>query len=136
MKVKTTDHDRCIQILLDYVKSKPLSFRLLQDPSPGIEQGPDLLFLNSMSNCVEYVEVELDAKSSVKATRMAKRAELLHQRHKKPVRVWMVSSSDKWVASEKEIGVSNHVNKELLQSGAVSVFRISPLDLGIYSIKP
>ena len=133
VKPRRTDHDRCIQIILDYIRSLPTAFQLLENPSMGIEQGPDLLFLNKKLDCIEYVEVELDAKASTKAVRMARRAADLHLRYRKPVRVWMISSSDKWVTSEKKTGVADKTDTQLV-GGEVQVFRMSPIDLGIHSI--
>jgi len=133
MKPNVTDHDRCIQIILDYIKSKPTTFELLK-VNVGVEQGPDLLFVNGKQNCIEYVEVELDAKESRKAVRMAKRASEFHHRYNKPVRVWMVSSSNEWVTSQKKTGVADNINAQLLGNQAIKVFRISPIDLGIFSL--
>jgi hypothetical protein len=134
VKIRPTNHDRCIQIVLDYIKSYPSIFRLIREPSIGIEQGPDLLLLNSAQDCIECVEVELDTKSSIKAKRIAKRAESLNSQYGKPVRVWMISSSDKWVTSDGRMGVRDYIDKKKIEDKTIEVFRIIPVDLGTHSV--
>ncbi|MEM3697745.1 MAG: hypothetical protein QXQ94_09660 [Candidatus Bathyarchaeia archaeon] len=127
-----TDHDRCIQIILDYITSSPI-FQIIDGPNYGGGQGPDLVFRNTTTRVVEYIEVELDAKVSKKARRIAKRAEEYSQKFEK-ARLWMVSSSDKWLTSEKGTGVIDYLDKSLLKTGKIEVNRISPIDLGVCSI--
>lgn len=124
--MKQTDHDRSLYLIHKYMVEQPKVFHIQETPSYGFQKGADLLAHNVCMNVIEYIEVELDATHSKKFKRIAKRAKDLFDKYDKPVRLWLVSSSDKWT-----IGVRRRV-RELGEpyNKKITVSRISPLDLG------
>lgn len=132
MKGKT-DHRECIEIIVDYSK-KCRYLRILGEPNYEETQGPDLVLENLRDKCVEYIEVELDAKNTPDAQRIAKRAIQLASGNEM-VRVWLVSCSNKWIESKKKTGVKNFIAADprgriYLENGRVEIERISPIQLG------
>ena len=124
--MKQTDHDRSLYLIHKYMLEHPQVFDIKESPSYGLQKGADLLAHNICMNVIEYVEVELDATYSEKFKRIAKRAKDMFDKYDQPVRLWLVSSSDKWV-----VGVRRQI-RELGEpySKKIIIKRISPLDLG------
>lgn len=124
----TTDHDLALYEIHKYMLNEPKIFEILQQPSYGSRSGEDLLAKNKCLDVLEYVEVELDATESKKAARMAKKAVSISNSYGIPIRMWMVSGSDKWVKMiRKELG---DLKKEGKNIEKIRVDRISPIDIG------
>ena len=124
--MKQTDHNRCIYIIHKYMLEHPQIFSVKDAPCYGFEKGPDLIAHNLCMDVIDYIEVELDATNSKKFARIAERANNLVSKHNKPVRLWLVSSSDKWI-----LGIRKEIQKLGEKSeNRISIRRISPLDIG------
>lgn len=121
-----TDHDKCLYILHKYMIEHPQVFQVDQPPSYGIKPGYDLVARNLCMNVIEYIEVELDATDTKKFKRIAEKGKDLYIKHNKPVRLWMVSTSDKWIRGVRKAitGLGDPYSKK------ITVQRISPLDVG------
>jgi hypothetical protein len=107
---------------------QPLIFEIVGTPSYGIAKthGPDLVAKNKCMDVIEYVEVELDATSSSEFKKIAQKAKGLFKKYEKPVRLWLIASSDKWVK-----GVKKELHSELgKQTSKILVKRISPVHIG------
>lgn len=121
-----TDHDKCLYIIHKYMVEHPSVFSVDQPPSYGIKPGYDLVARNLCMDVIEHVEVELDATDTKKFHSIAEKGKKLYLKHSKPVRLWMVSTFDKWIR-----GVRKAVNDlEAPFNKRISVQRISPIDIG------
>lgn len=78
---------------------------------------------------IEYIEVELDATDRNTARRIAQKARELCARTKKNVRLWLVSSSDKWVRIVKR-SLKALTEEEGPPPKEIVVMRISPIMVG------
>lgn len=75
---------------------------------------------------IEYIEVELDATDTKKFHSIAEKGKKPYPNHGKPVRLWMVPTSDKWIR-----GVRKAVNElEAPLNKRISVQRMSRIDIG------
>ena len=124
--MKRTDHDKCLYLIHKYMLEHPQVFSIKESPSYGFEKGPDLVAHNLCMDLIDHIEVELDATHSKKFERIAERAKNLVDKYSKPVRLWLVSSSDKWIVGvKKEIqNLGKPFDKKIM------IRRISPLDIG------
>lgn len=127
-----TDHDICIYILRKFVAEQPERYRLIEHHF-GTERGPNFVAEDRVSNTIIYAEVELDAKSSRKARSFASRALRLYRKFKKPVVIWMVASSDKWITSQDGTGVKDYLEQLDVDKNVKVAGRKSPLELGAYA---
>lgn len=123
-----TDHDLALYEIHKYMLSEPEVFEILQQPSYGTRRGEDLIARNKCLNVLEYVEVELDATESEKATRMAEKAVGLFHEYKIPIRMWMVSGSNKWVKMIRE--KLRELEKEGKNTAKIHIDRISLINIG------
>lgn len=135
MEEPRTDHDICIHVLKRFVEKRPERYRLIEFHTGG-EPGPNFLAEDLKDGVIVYAEVELDAKQTDKARRIARRARRLVERYGKPVYLAMVASSEKWVTTRKGkregTGVRDFL-EDVVRNGEVRVERISPLALGAYA---
>jgi hypothetical protein len=118
-------------VLKKFVEDNPKRYRFI-DCRLGGKPGPNFLAEDLENNRIFYAEVELDAKQTDKAKRIAARARRLVKRYKKPVLLAMVSSSEKWVTTRGRTGVKDFL-EDLVQQGKVRVIRVSPLAIGAYA---
>ena len=123
-----TDHDVVLYEIHKYMLREPEVFEILQQPSYGTRRGEDLIARNKCLNVLEYVEVELDATESGKATRMAEKAVSLFHEHEIPIRMWLVSGSNKWVKMIRE--KLRELEDEGKTIGKIHIDRISPINIG------
>lgn len=124
--MKRTDHDKCLYIIHKYILEHPQVFSIERAPSYGIEKGPDLVAHNLCMDLIDYIEVELDATHSKKFKRIAEKAKDLVDKYNKPVRLWLISSSDKWI-----VGIKKEVRKlGDFYEKKITIKRISPIDIG------
>jgi hypothetical protein len=121
-----------VQILKKYVADHPEQFQLIESHVGG-EKGPNFVAEDLQHKAIIYIEVELDAKDSKKARAFAKRAIELHKTYNKPVLLWMVASSDKWITTKDRTGVKDHLEKIGKEENVRIMKRISPLTLGAYA---
>lgn len=108
--------------------SNPHVFSIIGTPSYGVTKshGADLVAENKCMNVIEHIEVELDATSKAEFLRIAHKAKELYEKYQKPIRLWLVASSDKWVKGvEKEI---KNLGETFPKN--ISVKRISPIRVG------
>ncbi len=93
---RSTDHDKCISLLIEYFEERKGDFRI-DKVSKGTVDGEDLIVYNCEKDVIEYVEVELDATESGKADKIVDKALNLSKQSKcKIIRLWLVSTSQKW----------------------------------------
>ena len=126
--MSATDHDLCLYIVHKYMLDQPQVFSIVAPPSYGVSKthGPDLVAENRCMNVLDYIEVELDATNTEKFKKIAKRARELRKKYDRPVRIWLISSSDKWVR-----GVEEKI-KELdeIEARNITARRISAIHVG------
>ena len=97
-----TDHDICIHVLKRFVEDHPERYRLIEYHVGG-EPGPNFLAEDLENDVIVYAEVELDAKQTDRARRIAERVRRLVEQRGKPVYLAMVSSSEKWVTTRRRV---------------------------------
>jgi hypothetical protein len=129
--MRRTDHDLCIFVLKKFVEDNPKRYRLIEFHTSG-EPGPNFLAKDFEENIIIYAEVELDAKQTDKAKRIAKRARQYTSQYGRPVLLAMVASSEKWVSTKDRTGVKDFL-EDLVRQGKVQVIRVSPLAIGAYA---